>query len=203
MLSQLGPQFDIVHWDTWKGDRWAGPIGVLANIVRSCAVRDKATADNPEGDQLPEDGYSVVLSGAGPRVGLHIRISAGALTAGRRLPRHHLSIQLREVAEGGVTGEVGDRVCSAVVQAWQPAMLELADPHLRQAARRGGWKIGVGYRLWLNHEVGLITQVAEGLSTTSLGRGTLISAPDDWPAERVIAAMTATLAANRLDEIPH
>ncbi|MHA7657123.1 hypothetical protein ACX9NJ_16755 [Mycobacterium sp. ML2] len=82
-------------------------------------------------------------------------------------------------------------------------MLELADPHLRQAARRGGWKIGVGYRLWLNHEVGLITQVAEGLSTTSLGRGTLISAPDDWPAERVIAAMTATLAANRLDEIPH
>jgi hypothetical protein len=31
----------------------------------------------------------------------------------------------------------------------------------------------------------------------------LISAPDDWSAERVVAAMTETLAANGLDEVPH
>lgn len=31
----------------------------------------------------------------------------------------------------------------------------------------------------------------------------MISAPDDWPTDRVVAAMTETLSANDLDEIPH
>lgn len=50
---------------------------------------------------------------------------------------------------------------------------------------------------------GEVNQVDEGLTLTELAGGFLISAPDAWPADRVVAAMTATLAVNGLDEIPH
>ncbi|MGW0163029.1 hypothetical protein ACWDUN_27285 [Mycobacterium sp. NPDC003323] len=94
-------------------------------------------------------------------------------------------------------------MCAAVASTWQPATLKLTDAATNSAARRGNWKIGIGYRTWISTEVGTITQSAEGLSVSELAGGTLISAPDDWPADRVVAAMTQTLAMNGLDEVPH
>ncbi len=57
------------------------------------------------------------------------------------------------------------------------------------------------YRTWISTEVGTVSRVANGLSATELAGGTLLSAPDDWPADRV-AAMTETLAGNGRDEVP-
>ncbi|WP_394330606.1 hypothetical protein [Mycobacteroides abscessus] len=51
--------------------------------------------------------------------------------------------------------------------------------------------------------VGTVSQIADGLTATELAGGTLISAPDTWPAERVVAAMAETLATINLDEVPH
>ncbi|EHM15817.1 hypothetical protein MBOL_42060 [Mycobacteroides abscessus subsp. bolletii BD] len=82
-------------------------------------------------------------------------------------------------------------------------MLVLSDDPVRQLARRGNWKIGVGYRTWISDEVGQINHLVDRLTATELAGGTLISAPDDWPAERVVEAMTATLRENGLDEVPH
>ena len=61
-----------------------------------------------------------------------------------------------------------------------------------------GWS-----RTWISAEVGAVTQAEDGLTVTELAGGTMISAPDDWPADRVVAAMTETLTANGLDEVPH
>ncbi|WP_235678735.1 hypothetical protein [Mycolicibacterium aubagnense] len=82
-------------------------------------------------------------------------------------------------------------------------MFVLSDNPVRQLARRGNWKISVGYRTWISCEVGAVNQVADGLTATELAGGILISAPDDWSAARVVAAMMETLAANELDEVPH
>ncbi len=50
---------------------------------------------------------------------------------------------------------------------------------------------------------GIDSRIADGLSAAELSGGTLVSAPDDWSAEQVLVAMTETLAANGLDEVPH
>ena len=46
-------------------------------------------------------------------------------------------------------------------------------------------------------------RVVDGLRAAEVAGATLISAPDDWPAEQVVAAMTETLAAHSRDEVPH
>lgn len=203
LLSQLQGVFDIAHWETPQGQRWEGPIEMLADIVRSFVVRARPTLEDPLGEALPRSGYFVSLYGAGPRVGIDVRVSAGLISSGGRLPGHHLTIDLRESSVGGVTGEAGDFLCAAVARTWEPATLKLSDSIVNSLARRGNWKIGVGYRVWISDEVGSFAEVADGLTSKSLAGGTLVSAPDDWPAERVVEAMTATLAANGLDEVPH
>lgn len=102
-----------------------------------------------------------------------------------------------------ITSEIGDAVCAAVAATRSPANFKLADSATNSTARRGNWKIGIGYRTWISAEVRTINWVAEGLSAAELAGGTLISVPDDWPAERVVTAMTETFAANGLDEVPH
>ncbi|KXP01662.1 hypothetical protein AXK59_21610 [Tsukamurella tyrosinosolvens] len=110
---------------------------------------------------------------------------------------------MSETAAGGITSEVGDAVAVAVATAWRPATLVLTDSVTNRLARRGGWKIGAGYRTWINSEVGTVRRVSAGLTTSEVAGGTMISAPDDWPAEHVIAAMIETLNSNGLDEVPH
>jgi hypothetical protein len=134
---------------------------------------------------------------------VEVRVAAGAQVLAERLPMHTLAIKLREKVSGALTGELGDAVCAAVASAWQPSTLKLTDSETNRAARRGNWKIGIGYRTWISAEVGTVGRVADGLTATELAGGTLISAPDDWPTERVVAAMAETLRANGLDDVPH
>ncbi|OHU82914.1 hypothetical protein [Mycobacterium talmoniae] len=197
LLSELGAAFDIEDWQTPEGRRWEGSPDELTEIVRSHVITGMF------GEPEPESGYGFTVSGAGPRVGFHVHVAAGLISPGGRIPGHHLTIDLREMVVGGSTSQTADTVCAAVAQTWEPSVLDLADSPVNRTARRGNWKIGVGYRLWISEEVGAIAELAEGLTSAPLAKGTLVSAPDDWPAERVVAAMTQTLAANGLDEVPH
>lgn len=203
LLTRLGSALGVSSWQTYKGDRWEGSPENLANIVRRFVDRDAPTADYPDGEPLLVNGYTFSVSGEGPGIGLSVRVAAGSIAIGRRVPSHTLSIDLRETTAGAVTSELGDILCSIVAQEWQPAALELADTSVALLARRGGWKIGVGYRTWISAQVAAVTQVADGLTMSKLAGGTLISAPDDWPAARVVEAVTATLRENGLDEVPH
>ncbi|AGM26813.1 Uncharacterised protein [Mycobacteroides abscessus subsp. massiliense] len=203
LLSALSPVFGISSWSTYKGDRWEGSPETLTDIVRRFIVRDRPTVDDPDGEAIPENGYSFIVSGVGHGVELSVRVAAGCIALGRRVPMHTLAVKFRQTTTGAVTSEMGDAICVAVAEAWKPASFELADTLINRTARRGGWKIGVGYRTWISAQVAAVTQVAEGLTMSKLAGGTLISAPDDWPADRVVEAMTATLRENGLDEIPH
>lgn len=197
LLAMLASEFAIPRWETPQHQQWRGTSEVLADIVRSHVTT--GTFGDPE----PESGYLFTVSGKSPAASLHVQVSAGSQSKGRRVPLHTIAIDLREIAPGGVTGEIGDALCAAVAEAWKPAALSLSDLLVNRTARRAGWKIPIGYRTWVNKEVGSISQIENGLALSELAGGTLISAPDFWPADRVVAAMTETLAANGLDEISH
>lgn len=196
-LAKLTSELAITSWETPQHQEWRGTPEALAHIVRSHVTI--GTFGDPE----PESGYLFTVSGTGSEAALHVQISAGSQSTGRRLPLHTIAIDIREVAPGGVTAEIGDILCAAVAETWTPAALSLSDLLVNRTARRGGWKIPVGYRMWISSAVGVVDELADGLSAAELAAGTLISAPDDWSADRVVAAMTATLAANGLDEIAH
>jgi hypothetical protein len=203
LLRELTPAFDIPAWRLTSGQVWEGSQEALADIVRSNPVRELVGGSEEIGDVLPGEGYSFVVSATGPRVAPRLWIAAGNPVVGRRLPTHHLLLELREMYVGAVTAGDGDAACAAVAQTWESAMFTLSDDPVRQLARRGNWKIGIGYRTWISAEVGVVNEVADGLAATELAGGTLISAPDDWSAEHVVEAMTTTLRDNGLDEVPH
>lgn len=202
LLRRLQTVFDIPEWQLTNGQLWKGSTDALSNIVRGHPVRELLGGDE-SGDTVPGEGYAFTVTGVGPRVAPRVRIAAGNKVVGQRLPARRLGIELREMYKGALSAADGNAVCDAVARTWTPAMFVLSDDPVRQLARRGDWKIGVGYRTWVSAEVGEVTEAAEGLSVTELAGGTLISAPDDWPAERVVAAMMSTLDANGLDEVPH
>lgn len=203
LLRELKAAFDVPEWRLTSGQVWEGSLDALVDLVRSNPVRELVGGSEEVGEALQGDGYSFVVSGAGGRVSPRVWIAAGNPVVGRRLPTHHLLVELREMHVGAFTAGDGDAACAAVAQTWESATFTLSDHPVRQLARRGSWKIGVGYRTWIRSEVGTVSRVANGLTATELAAGTLISAPDDWPAERVVAAVTETLAANGLDEVPH
>ncbi|MEC4856741.1 hypothetical protein R2325_14125 [Mycobacteroides chelonae] len=203
LLGELRSAFEIPEWRLTDGQPWAGSLDELAEIVRSNPVRELVGASEEIGNVLPGEGYSFVASGSGPRVWLRAWIAAGNPVVGSRLPRRRLTVELREVYAGALTSADGDAVCQAVASAWKPAMCDLTDDPVRRLARRGNWKIGTGYRTWISKEIGEIDHLVDLLTTTELAGGTLISAPDDWPASRVVEAVTATLRENGLDEVPH
>ncbi|MEZ0364203.1 hypothetical protein ACAG26_10950 [Mycobacterium sp. pUA109] len=200
LIQQLRHLFDIEHWRTLDDEPWEGSEGELVRIVRSyVSVNDAYEPPQPE----PESGYRIWLSGEGPRVRIRVEINAGAISPGGRIPLHHLTVRIHEQTPGDITSEAADAVCAAVASTWNPAYAKLTDSATNSLARRGGWKIGVGYRTWISSDVGTVSHLGDQLSSTELAGGTLISAPDDWPAARVVEAMTATLRENGMDEVPH
>ncbi|OBB10245.1 hypothetical protein A5761_27990 [Mycolicibacterium setense] len=202
LLTQLQQDLGVARWETSRGQRWEGSTAALADIVRGNPVHE-LLPDGEEGGILPNEGYSMTLRSSGSAVWVKVSVHAGSVALARRLPVHCLHIELRETSAGRITSAVGDAVVAAVASAWRPATLTLTDTAANRLARRGGWKIGAGYRTWISFEVGAVSRVADGLTATELAGGTLISAPDDWPGERVVQAMTETLATNGLDEVPH
>lgn len=203
LLRGLKTAFDAPEWRLTSGQVWEGSQDALTDLVRSNPVRELVGGSEEIGEALPSEGYSFVVTGASARVSLKAWVTAGNAVVGRRIPTHHLLLELREMQVGAISGADGDAACDAVARAWSSAMFVLSDDPVRQLARRGNWKIGIGYRTWISAEVGAVRHVADGLTMSELAGGTLISVPDDWPADRVVAAMGETLRLNGLDEVPH
>lgn len=198
--DQLQRLFGVGSWRTPDNDAWNGTEEEQTRILLSTVfVNDAYEPPQPE----PESGYRLLLRGHGSGVDIDVSVVAGASTVGGRLPGHYLNVDVRESIPGTFTSEGADALCAAVASTWQPATLKFTDIATNSAARRGNWKIGIGYRTWISTDVGTVAQAAEGLTVSELAGGTMISAPDHWPADRVVAAMTQTLAMNGLDEIPH
>ncbi|WP_234797906.1 hypothetical protein [Mycolicibacterium neoaurum] len=198
--DQLQRVFGAGSWRTPDNEPWNGTPEEQAQILLSTVfVNDAYEPPQPE----PQRGYRLQLRGHGSDVDIDVNVVAGAGTVGGRAPGHYLNVDVRETVPETFTSERADALCAAVASTWQPATLKFTDTITNSAARRGDWTIGVGYRTWISTEVGTVTQAAEGLTVSELAGGAMISAPDYWPADSVVAAMAETLAANGLDEVPH
>lgn len=198
LLSALGSSSGITMWESADGLPWDGSPEQKADRVRA------GVAEGAFGEPEPESGYSIAVLGQGPRLRFSVTVKAGSVGVGRRNPSHRLSVRITPVADpADVSSDVAERVCVAVAEIWRPVAMSLADVAVRQIARRGGWRFGIGYRTWVSHAVGTVTKLSDGLTSTPVADGTLISAPDHWPADRVVDAVSAALVANGLDIIPH
>ncbi|SHT46663.1 Uncharacterised protein [Mycobacteroides abscessus subsp. abscessus] len=203
LLFKIGKSLGITHWDLSDGGHWDGNGSELAEIILRNPVRGRSSAEFPIGEALTKDGYSLTFLGSGPTVSTQVRLNAGHISAGGRIPSHHVMVYLNEKTPGAITSPIGEVICAAIAESWQPSNIVWTNSIVSSTARRGNWKIGVGYRTWISAEVGTVSHLVDSLTATELAGGTLISAPDDWPATRVVEAMTATLRENGLDEVPH
>jgi len=87
----------------------------------------------------------------------------------------------------------------AVIPAFDPIFAVGQELDVIMEQEPEGWLLPIGYRVWINERVGGVRACAEGLTVERLGNGTLIRAPDSWPAERVIETLTETFRSNDLD----
>lgn len=138
----------------------------------------------------PDSGYRLLLRGHGSGVDIDVSVVAGARTPGGRVPGHYLNVDVRESIPGTFTSEGADALCPAVASTWQPATLKFTDAAHQQRSAARQLEDGIGYRTWISADVGTVAEAAEGLAVNELANGTMISAPDHWPADRVVAAMT-------------
>lgn len=176
---------------------WAGTADEKAAIVAS------QVNDGGAGEPQIVDGYAIALSAQDARLDVTVSIHAGAQSVGRRLPTHYSMLTVRPKAPGVVAAAQGDALVAAMVDAWSPLSVVLSTGGLNVLAKRGGWKISAGYRLWLSDVVGAVGEVAEGVTKSRLAGGWLLSVPDEWDAWRVVDAMAVTRELNGLDELPH
>lgn len=194
MLDGLAPLVGDAEWTTTVGRTWAGTNGQKADIVRSGVMTDD------DGVPAPETGYSLIIS-AGDDVRLSAHVMEGSRFSGRRVIRNMLLVDIR-TSPGAFTGPSADVLLGAVVDAWDPTVAVMRNDEVAAAARRGGWLIPVGYRLWLSTAVGGLTAIADGIDVERTSAGIVLRAPDDWTAEKVVESMVSTLHANSLDKVP-
>jgi hypothetical protein len=172
----LGNDFGATSWQTWDGHRWKGSLDDLAAVVSSFVVQ------NSDGQPEPKSGYTFKIAGVGTRVQVTVWIAAGAVSLGGRIPLHNLLVTIcssnyRKHGLDRSRAMWQTRYAHRSQTTLEPSMMEFGDSLVRRTARRGGWKIGVGYHTWNSAEVGSVNQFAPGLTTTELAGGTLIPLP--------------------------
>ena len=116
---------------------------------------------------------------------------------------HSAYVELFAAPEAPLPDGYEQVIIAAMAEHFDALMVTQANRDVFRANDRGGWQIVPAYRLWLHDTVGSITTVAEGVTTTRLGNGTLLSVPDDWEPQQVVDATLRTLELNGLDELPH
>lgn len=193
-MKEFSTRIKLERWRPLRND-WDGTEEDLVTVVRNNAVRTE------EGKISRGAGYSITLLNGTDILNTDFNVSAGEdqlferIASPRLMQKYYRSVHAS-------AGELWDASVHAAVMAFEPAFVTGQERAVLRMTRRGGWKISFGYRVWINDWVGNVTSHAEGLTTERLGNGTLIRVPDDWPAQRVVDALTDTFQANHLDEVP-
>ena len=193
-MKEFSTRIKLECWRPLR-DEWDGTEEDLVKVVRNNAVRTE------EGKISRGAGYSITLNNDRGPLNTHFNVSAGEDQLFERIASPCL-MQKYYRSKHASAGELWDASVHAAVTAFDPAFVTGQEMTILMMTRRGGWKISFGYRVWINDWVGNVTSHAEGLTTERLGNGTLIRVPDDWPAQRVVDALTDTFQANHLDEVP-
>ena len=193
-MKEFSTRIKLDQWRPLRDD-WDGTEEDLAAVVKNNAVRTE------EGEISRGAGYSITLLNGTDRLNTNFNVRAGKDQLFERIASPCLMQKYYRSVHASA-GELWDASVHAAVTAFDPAFVTGQERAVLRMTRRGGWKISFGYRVWINDWVGNVTSHAEGLTTERLGNGTLIRVPDDWPAQRVVDALTETFQANHLDEVP-
>jgi hypothetical protein len=190
----VGSVLSVPEWRVQQ-QRWAGDLDDLAEIVRAHpSTGSRGTPD-------PKEGYHFALSGEGIAP-VQVIISAGDTYPHGRQPLHSALVDF-PTDTPALSTEEGEGTLAALVEAFSPLMASLSTADVNLLSRRGGWKIPAAYRLWLHDTVGPIAAVAEDVTVSRVGDGTLLAVPDHWEPRQVVDATLRTLELNGLDELPH
>ena len=192
-MKEFSTQIKLDHWRPLR-DEWDGTEEDLVTVVKNNAVKTE------EGKISRGAGYSITLLNGTDILNTDFNVSAGEDQLFERIASPCFTQKYYRSVHASA-GELWDASVHAAVMAFDPAFVTGQEMTILMMTRRGGWKISFGYRVWINDWVGNVTSHAEGLTTERLGNGTLIRVPDDWPAQRVVDALTDTFQANHLDEV--
>ena len=193
-MKEFSTRLETGPWEPLKS-KWDGTEAGLVEVVKRNPITDD------DGEPIPGDGYSITLNNDRGPLNTHFNVAAGEDQLFERIASPRFT-QKYYHSEHASAGELWDASVHAAVTAFDPAFVTGQERAVLRMTRRGRWKIPFGYRVWINDWVGNVTSHAEGLTTERLGNGTLIRVPDDWPAQRVVDALTKTFQANNLDEVP-
>ena len=193
-MKEFSTRIKLECWRPLEGE-WDGTEAGLVEVIKRNPITDD------DGEPIPGDGYHFTLNNDRGPLNTHFNVSAGEDRLIERIASPKFSQDFYRSVHASA-GELWDASVHAAVTAFDPAFVTCQEMTILMMTRRGGWKISFGYRVWINDWVGNVTSHAEGLTTERLGNGTLIRVPDDWPAQRVVDALTDTFQANHLDEVP-
>lgn len=191
--GRVGP----TAWDVIDGPAWSGPPDQLADLVR--ARPSTAATGEPE----PRDGYGFSLYTRREPIALSVGVTVGADLLGRRFPEQNVEGHLIAPQGTSVDVALADAMLESLVEAWSPLVAHLSTHAVTTARRRGGWKIPVGYRVWLREGTVTLDHLADGVATRPFAGGVMLSVPDDLPPEQAAAALVETYERNGVDVVPH
>ena len=193
-MKEFSTRIKLERWRPLEGE-WDGTEAGLVEVIKRNPITDD------DGEPIPGDGYYFTLNNDRGPLNTDFNVRTGTNRFNERVASPRF-MQKHYHSEHASAGELWDASVHAAVTAFDPAFVTGQERAVLRMTRRGGWKISFGYRVWINDWVGNVTSHAEGLTTERLGNGTLIRVPDDWPAQRVVDALTDTFQANHLDEVP-
>jgi len=177
-------------WLPWEGDK--------AELVARCPL--SASFDTAELDE----GYSVSVHGrTADNDYVRVRVNAGSVTLGRRVPEHSVSVEVAAPEGDKVSETVAEPMVRAVAESFNPRAVSRIDRAANKIARRSGWHIRPSSLLWLRDDVLDAPVLPKGITAERVGSGWLYVAPRSWSAEELVAAHEELRSLNGIDVVPH
>ena len=200
-IQRLGPLFPVDGWRYPNGRVWGMWPAVLPEQTAWVTSQMFTSQD---GTPEPISGYSLSLSQEVDGVSVDVGIRAGSSIRGGRMPANRAVVTIEKGTPGPIDSAVVDPIVEGVVDAWEPLAGNFRDRAVLRLARPStSWQVPIGHRIWLHQDIATIDQAAAGITITHREAGTVLAAPDDWPAHQVVDAMRETLAMNNVDSVPH
>lgn len=200
-IQRLGVLFPVDGWRYSKGRVWGMWSATLPE--QSAWVASKVFTSQ-DGVPEPVRGFSFSLSQEVDGHFIDMGIRAGSSIRGGRMPANRARVTIEKRTPDPIDPSVVDPIIEAVVDVWEPLAGNFRDRAVLSLARpTNSWQVPIGHRIWLHESIASIHQVAPGVTVSHRETGTLLAVPDDWTAQQVVDAMSATLSMNNVDGVPH
>lgn len=200
-IERLGALFSVDGW-RYPNDRVWGMWPATESEQTAWVASRMFTSQDGVPD--PTSGFSFSLSQVVDGLSVELWIRAGSSIRGGRMPANRAGVTMEERVPGSLDIAIVDPIVEAVVDVWEPLAGNVRDRAVLSLARPSSpWHVPIGHRSWLHESIASIDDVAPGVTVSHRENGTLFAVPDDWPAQQVVDAMSATLAMNNAESVPH